>query len=341
MGFIPSHNQLKLKLMRRLISPCCLQLKHIMSEKEKRRRIGGEEAAIVDEHAERRGISSREMLEEMIRSYDGRDDELLAETRRQSEMLEALCGEVLPGSGGTGAVGSAASSEGAEGSKRVEEPAGERDVHPNDLPVNHDVELDPQARAWADEVKSRKRPGVATIRGFLNYKLADVDVIPAQFLEESMDVLDLHESSRRRYKFEYGPELDVWYPYPSRDPDFNEKAVYKRIIEAKEAGKTHNKEKVREKHPTLQSCFPNADGEELPYVEKAIFLSEAEDRDEWVQELVDRTTDYINSYGSQKAGVIYLSYLMDYAERKDVKTESWRSLVRSNWIEKKFWVDDW
>ncbi|ELZ81767.1 hypothetical protein C453_17164 [Haloferax elongans ATCC BAA-1513] len=311
-----------------------------MGEDTKRRRIDAKADTIVEKHAQRRGVTKREMLEEMIYTYDERDDELLDETKHQTKMLEELCGEVLAGSEGAAGNTSATSSESAETSDSGEG-SGEPDHHPNDLPVNHGVEFDPDAREWSEEVKSRKVPGMAAVRGFLNYKLADVDVIPERLLEESMDGLELHASSRRRYKFEYGSSLDVWYPYPSLDPDFDENAVYERIIEAKEAGKTFNKGKVREEHPSLRSCFPGAEDEEMPFVAKDIFLSDDDKRDEWVAELVDRTTNYINNHRSRKAGVIYLSYLMHYADKKSVKNESWRAMVREEWNDKKYWVEDW
>ncbi|MFC7230566.1 hypothetical protein ACFQMM_02705 [Saliphagus sp. GCM10025308] len=318
-----------------------------MSGKPKRRRISADAAEIVDTHAEQQGCSKREMLEKMISAYDDRG-ELLKMNQRQTEQLDRLCEALLDGTDTASTNNSAESSKTDESRNTTGNADGaELEIDPNKLPVDHDLELDPDAQDWNEIVKERKEPSVAALRGFLHHRLANLDTIPERFLDEAIDALDRHSSSKRRYKFQYGEDLDVWYPHPSIDPDFKPNKAYDRIIEEKQKATRFNKSKVTDEHPDLKSCFPKAtdglnDGEkESPVVKKTVFYSNIDNRDSMLIGMADRTTNYMTTHGSKRAGVIYLSYLIHFAEEKDIGNESWRSLVRDEWADHKYWVEDW
>ena len=76
-------------------------------------------------------------------------------------------------------------------------------------------------------------------------------------------------------------------------------------------------------------------------VEKAVFYTDEDYRDRHLRELVRRTITYIDKYGSQTAGVTYLSYLIYFAEQNDISIKAWRSAVQNDWSDHKYWVEDW
>lgn len=316
-----------------------------MSGDYKRRRISPDAAEIVDTHANQQGCTQREMLEKMISAYDDRGD-LLEMNQTQTEQLDRLCEVLLDG---TESASNSTELDKTDESGNTTGTAdgAELEINPNELPVDHDLKLDPDKRDWNEIVNQRKQPSVAAVRGFLHNELAKLDVIPEQFLDEAIDALGRHSSSKYRYKFQYGEDLDVWYPHPSIDPDFKPNKAYDRIIEEKQKATRVNKSKVADQHPNLKSCFPKGTGgledreKESPVVEKTVFYSNIDNRDSKLIGMVDRTINYIQTHGSQKTGVIYLSYLLHFAEEKDIGKESWRSSVRDDWVDHKYWVEDW
>ncbi|MDJ1431155.1 hypothetical protein [Halostagnicola sp. A-GB9-2] len=316
-----------------------------MSQDTARRRLSTDVDEIIGKHAEQNNCTKREMLEKMVQAYDDRDD-LVSINQRQTEKLDRLCDALL------GDAETASTTDTVESDTENESESGtglsvDTENHPDELSVDHDVELDPAERDWGEDVAPRAEPRVAAVRGFLNRELVNLDSIPEELLDDAIDVLDVHDSSVRRYKYEYGEDLDVWYPHPSADPNFKPNQIYDRVIEAKKDAAKRNKSKVTEKYPDLRSCFPHAsegwdDGDEdSPVVEKDVFFSDVGTRDSKLRELVSRTIDYIETYGSQTAGVIYLSYLIHFADQKDISLEAWRSAVRENWADHKYWVEDW
>lgn len=318
-----------------------------MPDDFKRRRISDDAAEIVDTHAEQQGCSKREMLEKMISAYDDRED-LLEMNQTQTEQLDRLCEALLDGTGTSSATNSAESSNTDEnGNTTGTADSAELELNPNELPVDHDVALDPDAQDWSEIVNQRKGPSMAALRGFLLNRMNDLDSIPERLLDEAIDVLGRHTSSKRRYKFQYGEDLDVWYPHPSIDPDFKPNKVYDRIIEEKQNAADHNKSKVPDKYPDLKSCFPKASesredtGIESPVVKKNVFYSDSNVRSSKLVGMASRTEDYMETYGSEKASVIYLSYLTHFAEENDIGYEGWSHSMRDDWAGHKYWIEDW
>jgi len=194
---------------------------------EYRPRLPNSVEEVIEKHATQHNKTKIEMLEEMVRAYDEgiTNSTALIETNNTllSDIHDALKLNAQPttGNGDTPEIES--------------ENGTQNNINYNALSIGHGMEFEKEDENWAmlwenNIIKHRPKYLLPVIEGFLNH-YSDGDFDEYVFDSIILPEFGLSEHSEYKYKFEYGPEYDVWHPKVKTDPKFSPESVYARGIE--------------------------------------------------------------------------------------------------------------